>query len=136
MTNQAQAAIPGTWQYNALQEIIENINRQNQEEGRVGRRKKRQRGPLQEFKEKQFVLRSKGGINWVSYRERVLKPILYPWISEIQVLTGLPVTYLVEDNAPCYQTVQRIDKEERTQRGIITFNWPSKSPDLNQTEPI
>lgn len=83
-----------------------------------------------------FEHRSRGGTNWVSYRERVLRPLLYPWIDEIQARTGMPVTYLVEDNAPCHQTVQRVDKEERIIRGIVTFNWPSKSPDLNQIEPI
>lgn len=65
-----------------------------------------------------------------------MKPLLYPWITQLQARTGMPVTYLVEDNAPSHQTVQRVDKEVRTKHDIITFNWPSKSPDFNQIEPI
>lgn len=48
----------------------------------------------------------------------------------------MPVTYLVENNAPSHQTVQRVDNELHTKKGIITFNWPSKSPVLNQIAPI
>ena len=77
-----------------------------------------------------------GGINWVSYRERVLRPKLYPFIDELQRKTGMPVTYLVEDNAPAHQRARSIDQLERQQRGIITLNWPSKSPDLNSVEPV
>ena len=77
-----------------------------------------------------------GGINWVSYRERVLRPKLYPFIDELQRKTGMPVTYLVEDNAPAHQTARSIDQLERKQRGIITLDWPSKSPDLNSIEPV
>lgn len=91
MTNQALVATPGTWQKKAMQEINKNINRQNVEERRVGRKKKHERGTLQDFKEEQFVLCSKGGINWVSYHERVLKLILYPWICQIDARTGMPV---------------------------------------------
>lgn len=53
--NQRQATIPGTWQYKALKKINKDIERQNKLEGRVGRRKRRQRVPNQEFKEAQFV---------------------------------------------------------------------------------
>lgn len=134
--NQTQASVPGTWQHKVLEGINADIIRQNAIEGRVGNRKRRQRGPHQEFKEEQFIYRSKGGINWVPYRENVLEPLLYPWIDQLQTATGMPITYLVKDNALSHQTVQRVDKGLRTKKGIITFNWPSKSPDLNQIEPI
>jgi len=49
---------------------------------------------------------------------------------------GVPFLYLVEDNAPSHQTARRVDDEERRSHGILTLNWPSKSPDLNQIEPI
>lgn len=134
--NQAQASIPGIWQHTVLENINLDIQHQNELEGRVGRRKKPQRAPNQEFKEEKFVYRSNGGVNWTSYRERVLEPLRYPWIDQLQACTGMPVTYLVKDNAPCHQTVQRVDKGVRIQKVIITFNWPSKSPDRNQIEPI
>ena len=70
----------------------------------------------------------------MSYRDRVLNPLLYPWIDQLQAQTGMPVTYLVEDNAPAHQTVQRVDRELRHIKGIITFQWPTRSPDLNQIE--
>ena len=48
----------------------------------------------------------------------------------------MPVTYLVEDNAPARQTARSIDQLERHQRRIITLDWPSRSPDLNSIESV
>lgn len=48
----------------------------------------------------------------------------------------MPISYLVENDASCPQTIQRVDKENGISRGIVTFKWRSKSPDLNQIEPI
>jgi len=48
----------------------------------------------------------------------------------------MPVTYLVEDNAPAHQTAAKIDAVTRQTKGIITLDWPPKSPDLNQIEPV
>lgn len=53
------------------------------------------------------------GINWVSYRERVLRPKLYSFIDDLQRKTGMPLTYLVEANAPAHQTAQTVDAIER-----------------------
>lgn len=72
----------------------------------------------------------------VSYRENVLKPHLYTCIEWIQGLTGIPITYLVENNALSHQSAQRVDSPECSLSGIMTFDWPSKSPDLKQIEPI
>ncbi|RPA96725.1 hypothetical protein L873DRAFT_1811092 [Choiromyces venosus 120613-1] len=46
----------------------------------------------------------------------------------------MPITYLVKDNALTHQTVQRVDQDLWHSKGIITFNWSSRSPDLNQIE--
>ena len=48
----------------------------------------------------------------------------------------MPVIYLIEDNASAHQTVQCVDAKERKKKGIITFKWPSNSPDLNPIEPV
>lgn len=55
-------------------------------------------------------------------------------IDQLLAQTGMPVTYLVEDNVPAHQTVQRVDHELCHTKGIITFQWPARSPDLNQIE--
>lgn len=61
-----------------------------------------------------------------------MSPLLYLWITQLQARTGMPVTYLVEDNGPSHQTVHRVDEAARAKLGIITF----KSPDFNQIEPM
>jgi len=48
----------------------------------------------------------------------------------------MPITYLVEDNAPAHQKAREVDFSERKERGILTLNWPSKSPDLNAIEEV
>ena len=61
---------------------------------------------------------------------------LFPFIDVLQRMTGIPVTYLVEDNASAHQTAHSIDQVERHLRGIITLDWPSRSPDLNCIERV
>jgi len=134
--NQQQAQFPTSWQYEALTNLNSMIENLNKEEGRSGRHKRRKRKAEQLFKEKELEFTSKGGINWVSYRERVLRPKLYPWMESLRKTLGVPYLYLVEDNAPSHQTARRIDEDECLSHGILTLNWPSKSPDLNQIEPI
>lgn len=88
-TNQAEVAIPGTWQHTALEEINRNIDHQNEIKGRIKRRQRCHRSPHQEFKEEHCEHRSNGGINWVTYRERIFRGQLYPGIEEIQARTGI-----------------------------------------------
>lgn len=66
----------------------------------------------------------------------MLEPLLYPGIYKLQTCMGMPITSLMKDNTPSHQIVQQVDKELCTKKGIITFNWPFKSPDLNLIEPI
>ena len=120
--NCQQATIPGTWQHQARAEFNDNIQRTNEEEGRTGRNKRKKRKAEQLFKEKELVFTSKGGINWVSYRERVLRPKLYPWMEAQKEMMHVPHLYLVEDNVPCHQTARQIDNTEHQSRGIITLD--------------
>jgi hypothetical protein len=48
----------------------------------------------------------------------------------------MPVMYLVEENVSSHKGAERVDRTKRATQGIITFDWPSKSPDFNQIEPI
>jgi hypothetical protein len=64
----------------------------------------------------------------------VYEDILYPFVQEIKTATSYDNIYLVEDNAPCHQTVQRVDSDCRKELGLTTLNWPSNSPDLNKIE--
>lgn len=48
----------------------------------------------------------------------------------------MSVTDLIEDNALGHQTIQLVNKDVRAKQGIITFNWPYQSPNLNQIKPI
>lgn len=133
-----RARIPGTVENRILTEFNANIDRINVRERRTGRNKRRHRRAenMEEFKVRELKWQSKGGINWASYQQKVLHPLLYPFINHIQTQSGEPLVYLVEDNAPAHKTAQSVDSEVRYQKGIITFNWPSKSPDLNKIEPI
>ena len=124
-------------------EEVEAANRMvdelNLAEGRVGRSRRHYRTPEQVFRVKEIKAQTKGGINWVAYREQVLQPILYPWITGyLQPLllseTGDSTVWLVEDNAPAHQAAQTIDFEDRLKMNIKTFNWPAHSPDLNKIE--
>ena len=65
-----------------------------------------------------------------------MPPKLYPFIDELQRTTGMPVTCLVEDNAPAHQTAHSVDQMEQHQQEIITLDWPSRSPDLNSIERV
>jgi hypothetical protein len=76
------AEIPGTNENQKVARVNEDIDRQNEEEGRTGRHKKRHRKPAQVFKVPEIKVTTKGGINWVAYREQFLQPVLYPWITE------------------------------------------------------
>lgn len=134
----ARAHIPGTKEVQIVEEFNANIDRIKIQEGRTGQHKRQHKKPehIDEFKYRDLTWQSKGGINWISYQEKILQTLLYPFIDHLQHESGEPVTYLVEDNAPAHTTAQNVDAETHQERGIITFNWPSKSPGLNKIEPI
>jgi len=124
-----------TEEFSILQAVNANIQQQNIDEGHSGRHRKRPRKAEQLFKERPVPFRiTQGGVNWSVYRQTVCEEILYPFVQEIKAATGFDTIYLVEDNAPCHQTVQRVDKERRQGLGLHTLKWPSNSPDLNKIE--
>ncbi|KAF1966789.1 hypothetical protein BU23DRAFT_661561, partial [Bimuria novae-zelandiae CBS 107.79] len=69
--------------------------------------------------------KSKGGIDWLRYRENVLRPKLYPWAWQISQATRRQV-YIVKDNASLYDylSVHQIER----------LPWPGHSPDVNASE--
>jgi len=53
---------------------------------------------------------------------------------EIKEATGYDTLYLVEDNVPPHQTMQRVDRDRQAELEIKTLDWPSNLPDLNTIE--
>ncbi|RPB01075.1 hypothetical protein L873DRAFT_1788675 [Choiromyces venosus 120613-1] len=51
-------------------------------------------------------------------------------------IEGMPITYLVEDNAPAHQRACEVDFAEQKLNGILTLDWPLKSPDLNAIKEV
>lgn len=122
LKRQAQAKIPGTPEWKELIEFNANIDAINQRENCTGNRKGKYRTADKMFKEDPIrEYEGRGGITWQAYQEKMVNSILYPWIDELQKLTGIPITYLVEDNAPAHTTIKSLHSAERAQRGIITL---------------
>jgi hypothetical protein len=137
--DQREARIPGTSQHRALQELNVNVRRLDREQPLPSGYPRRLRRPEWEFKQERATRdkRGKGGIDWLRYKELVLKPILYPWAYEISRLTSRKV-YIIEDNASPHTKAKRWSREEREQYGgaIVCIDWPPNSPDLNRIERI
>ena len=75
--------------------------------------------------------RSKGGINGYRYRKVILKPLLIPWIKEMEEKTGIKYI-LLEDGAPAY--ISRFDQEFLSLLEVKKMLWPGNSPDCNAIE--
>lgn len=133
-----QALIPGTVQQRALQELNNEVNRLDRDCPLPSGRQRRQRRPEWHFKQERAERdKSKGGIDWLRYREQILKPILYPWAFEISQLTQRQV-YIIEDNAGVHAKAKRWSKDLRSQYNgwVKCVDWPALSPDLNRIERI
>jgi len=74
----------------------------------------------------------KGGIDWFIYRERILTPLLYPFVASVQA--ALPGVVIMEDNAPAH--IHHYHDQPRQQLGMQKLEWPANSPDLNPIETI
>ena len=98
---------------------------------------RRKRRPEWKFKEniQERGDRSKGGIDWLIYQEKILRPLFYPFIQQIEQETRRKM-WAVEDNASAHTTAQVQGCEERERLEVRSVDWPAQSPDLNKIEPI
>jgi hypothetical protein len=131
-----RARIPGTAERRHLDELNHNVRLRDRIDPLPSGRPRRLRLPEWEFTyEKAERGEGKGGIDWVRYRENVLKPMLYPWADEISRLSGRTV-YIIEDNASPHVKARRFSIKERARYSgrVLTVDWPPHSPDLNKIE--
>lgn len=132
-----RSRIEGTTEHQVLAELNANVRRLDREDPLPSGYGRRQRRPEWEFKIERAERgeKGKGGIDWLRYRELILKPLLYPWAEEISRLTGRTV-YVVEDNASPHKKAKRLGARARARHGgrVQTVEWPPHSPDLNRIE--
>ncbi|RPA91667.1 hypothetical protein L873DRAFT_1713094, partial [Choiromyces venosus 120613-1] len=90
-----------------------------------------------EFKEniQEHSDRSNGGIDWLLYREKILRPLFYLFIQQIERETGREM-WAADNNASSHMTAQVQGSEERQKLGIQADDWPAQSPDLNKIKPL
>lgn len=86
--------------------------------------------PLSELKERGKDRR--GGIDWFIYREHIVSPLLYSFITLVQA--ARPGVVIMEDNAPAH--IHYYHDQTRQQLGFQKLEWPANSPDLNPIETI
>ena len=78
----------------------------------------------------------KGGYDTYTYRENVLKLLLYPSYLQVQAANPNKAAWLVEDNASSYKKAAKQLEEYRKIHGIKKVDWPANSPDLHPIEDI
>ena len=76
----------------------------------------------------------RGGIDWFIYRERILSPLLYPFITLVQA--ARPRVVIMEDNAPAHIHHYHDSPQQQLASGFQKLEWPANSPDLNPIETI
>jgi len=86
--------------------------------------------PSPEQKERENDRR--GGIDWFIYRERILSPLLYSFITLVQA--ARPGVVIMEDNAPVH--IHHYHDRLQQQLGFQKLEWSANSPDLNPIETI
>lgn len=82
--------------------------------------------------------RSKGGIDWIRYRQTILYPLLHPFLMKIRLDNPVPEIWLVEDNAGAHTAAAKFDAmtPELREERIFRCKWPPNSPDMNMIESI
>lgn len=78
----------------------------------------------------------KGGIDYIRYREEVVKPLVIPFIAEIDLQRpydpnnlDIPGFIFQQDNAPSHKSYQTL--EMLYNAGIEILEHPSNSPNMN-----
>ncbi len=72
----------------------------------------------------------RGGIDGYKHREKVLKPLLMPFVNEFKN-QGRDV-YVLKDNAPAHRS--DIDNHYFNMSDVAKLLWPPNSPDANAIE--
>jgi len=87
---QARVLIEGTEEYQFLQELNANIRRLDETNPLRSGYPRQKRRTEWEFKENIQLRgdRRKGGIDWLLYREKIMRPRIYPFIQRIEHDTG------------------------------------------------
>ncbi|RYP20116.1 hypothetical protein DL765_002958 [Monosporascus sp. GIB2] len=75
----------------------------------------------------------KGGIDWIRYREEVLKPLYLPFLEGLRAKYPHLRFVAQEDNAPSHAS--RWCRQVWEKAGVERLEWPPNSPDLNAIEP-
>jgi transposase len=129
------ATIPGTEEYEYLEKLNQDI--------RDGKSKwKKTRNANQVFKAEVFERgclkennTSKGGIDWFLYREKILLPLLFPYIIQVQEANPEKKVWFVDDNVGLHGKAHRSVADIAKRLGIqrVPF-WPPNSPDLHPIE--
>ena len=138
LTQQCNAGIPDTAEYNVLQEINVNIASHNQKLRAAGHQgnkgTKRARKPEQIFKYVELRRENqKGGIDWWLYRNEVLLKRLIPYYRAIQQRhSNRGKVWLIEDSVGLHGKAW----ESLGDIGVLRAPWIGNSPDLNQIEPL
>lgn len=74
-----------------------------------------------------------GGIDWIRYREEVLKPLFIPFITQLKKDYPNVPFITQKNNAPSHTS--RWYKKKWEKAGIKTLIWPSNSPNLSAIKP-
>lgn len=75
----------------------------------------------------------KGGIDWMRYREEALKPLFFPFLTDLESRRSGYGWLAQEDNAPAHAS--RWNRQLWMDQGFQILEWPVNSPDLSAIEP-